>query len=188
MNIIIKGLIVWVSTLISIQVLAASQSIYCPQNHAYINVGMSTEDVIAACGKPMSIQESKQPLFEKVPVQQLIYNNKGGDVITYATYSLTAGSNGAQLEIDLMDNKVKAVKVNGTNTNSASFCEGNSVQVGDEQAKVYSSCGAPSVINNTYINQAVQTLTKPQVWLYKPGQYQPAFTLTFVDGKLQSIQ
>lgn len=167
--------------------LFADMSIYCPQNHGYINVGMTADQVTAACGKPLSVTDSKEPLFEKVPVQQLIYKNQGASVVNYATYSLTNGSSGSLLEINLINNKVKLIKVNGTATNSASFCASGNVQVGDDQAKVYNACGEPSIVNNTYINQSIQTLTKPQVWVYKAGEYQPPFSLTFVDGKLQSI-
>lgn len=183
--------------------LFADQSLYCPQNHGYINVGMTMNEVIGACGQPLSKQESKQPIFQKVPVQQLIYNNKGSNldtvgpysmttqgsnVISHSPYSLSTGSSGAMLEIDIINNKVKEIKVNGTGTNAASFCEGVSIQIGDEQAKVMSSCGSPSLINNTFMNQVVPTETKPQIWIYKPDQYQSPVSLTFVDGKLQSIQ
>ncbi|CAM2970301.1 DUF2845 domain-containing protein [Legionella worsleiensis] len=45
--------------------LLADQSYYCPQNHAYINIGMTADEVIAACGQPVSMQDSNQPLTQK---------------------------------------------------------------------------------------------------------------------------
>ncbi|KGP63388.1 hypothetical protein EP47_02235 [Legionella norrlandica] len=180
--------------------LMGDQSLYCPQNHAYINVGMSMDQVIAACGEPLSKQDSNQPLLQKIPVQQLIYNNLGStdglysgslNVPTgtafYGVWNIPTGSSGIQLEVDILNNKVQALKVNGGDTNAFSLCGDTSIQVGDPASKVYGACGSPNLVNNTYINQPVPTATKPQIWVYQPGPYQPAFSLTFVDGKLQSI-
>ena len=54
----------------------AAQAVYCPQNHGYINVGMTPDQVIAACGQPLSQQDSNQPVYQQIPVQQLFYNNQ----------------------------------------------------------------------------------------------------------------
>ncbi|MDR3443153.1 MAG: DUF2845 domain-containing protein [Legionella sp.] len=167
--------------------LYADQSLYCPQNHAYINIGMTVDQVIAACGQPASQQESNQPVTQKIPVQQLIYNNIGTSTAFYGVWNLPTGSGGAQLEIDIVNKKVKNIRLNSSDSNAASICGGNSIQIGDPVEKVYYSCGSPSVTNNSYINEIVPTAQKPQVWIYQPGQYQPAVTLTFVDGRLQSI-
>lgn len=167
--------------------LLADQSLYCPQNHAYINLGMTQDQVIAACGMPASQQDSNQPLLQKIPVQQLIYNNQGTSTGFYGVWNIPTGSGGAQLEIDIVDNKVKAIKINGGDSNAASICKGNSIQVGDPSAKAYNACGSPDIVNNTFINQMVPTAQKPKIWIYQPGPYQPTVSLTFVDGKLQSI-
>ncbi|WP_058535694.1 DUF2845 domain-containing protein [Legionella saoudiensis] len=167
--------------------LFADDQLYCPQNHAYINVGMTPDEVIAACGQPISQQDSNQPVLRKVPVQQLIYNNKGADTAFYGVWNIPTGNGGAQLEVDIADQKVRSIKLNSSDSNSVSICGGNSIQIGDPVEKVYYSCGSPSLTNNTYINEVVPTAEKPKVWIYQPGQYQPTVTLTFVNGKLQSI-
>lgn len=166
---------------------ADTQSIYCPQNHAYINIGMRTDEVIAACGQPQIQQESKQPLMQKIPLQQLIYNNKGTSTTGFGVWGINTGNSGVQLEIDLVDNKVDNIKLNDSDSNAMSICGGSSIQIGDLAEKVYNSCGSPSIINNTYINQVIRSAEKPKIWIYNPGQYQPSITLTFVDGRLQSI-
>lgn len=167
---------------------ADTQSLYCPQNHAYINVGMTQDEVIAACGQPISQQDSNQPALRKIPVQQLIYNNKGSETAFYGIWNMPTGdTGGAQLEINIVDQKVRSIKLNGSDSNAVSLCGSTSIQAGDPVEKVYYSCGTPSVTNNTYINEVVPTAEKPQIWIYQPGQYQSAVTLTFVDGKLQSI-
>jgi hypothetical protein len=167
--------------------LMADQSFYCPQNHAYINVGMTPNEVIAACGQPLSQQDSNQPLMQKIPVQQLIYNNQGAATAFYGVWNVPTGNGGTQLQVDVVNNRIKGIKVNGSDSNAFSICNGANIQVGDQVGKVYGACGSPSVVNNTYINQIVPTAQKPQIWIYQPGQYQPTVSLTFVDGKLQSI-
>lgn len=162
-------------------------SLYCPQKQGYIDVGMTTDQVIAACGQPISQQVSNQPVLQKIPIQQLVYNNQGSSTAFYGTWNLPTGSGGAQLEVDVQDNKVKAIKLNGSDSNAFSICGGTSIQVGDPVGKVYGSCGNPSVVNNSYINQMVPGGQKPVIWIYQPGQYEQPVTLTFVNGKLQSI-
>ncbi|BCA96324.1 hypothetical protein TUM19329_26850 [Legionella antarctica] len=167
--------------------LLADNSFYCPQNHAYINVGMSANEVIAACGQPLSQQDSNQPIVQRIPVQQLIYNNQGTGNAFFGVWNVPTGSGGTQLQVDVVNNRIKAIKVNGSDSNAFSICNGASIEIGDQVGKVYGSCGSPSVVNSTFINQIVPTATKPQIWIYQPGQYQPTVSLTFVDGKLQSI-
>ncbi len=177
----------------------SAESYYCPQKSGTIRIGMSIEDVVAACGSPLSKTESDEPLMVKVPVQQLIYNSAGIDTAPtdmfnnpegtafYGVWNIANNSNlGTELEFDIVNNKVREVRVNGDNTNAASLCNAN-IQIGDDVAKVYNFCGGPSVVNNSYINQMIYTSEKPQVWIYQSSQYVKPVSLTFVNGKLQSI-
>lgn len=166
----------------------ADQSFYCPQNHAYINTGMTMEQVVSACGQPLSQQESNEPVLQKVPVQQLVYNNMGTDTAFYDTWNIPTGSGGTPLQVDIVNNKVKNIKMGGSDSNALSICEGANIQIGDDVGKVYNACGNPSLVNNTYINQIVDTAEKPKVWIYQFNPYESPITLTFIDGKLQSIQ
>jgi hypothetical protein len=179
----------------------ASDSFYCPQNSGYINVGMSQAQVIAACGQPLSKQQSNQPVTERVPVKQLIYNNQGNNKAFYGVWALPIGTSnsgmlqpfggnsggGAQLQVNIINNKIDSVLLNGSNTNAFTICGGSNIQVGDPMGSVYGACGTPSLVNTTYINQIIPSSTKPEIWVYQPGQYQSPVSLTFVDGKLQSI-
>lgn len=166
---------------------ADTRSLYCPQNHAFIYVGMNTDQVISACGQPINQQDSNQPATQRIPVQQLIYNNKGASTVFYGVWNITTGFNASKLEVDLVNNKVKSIRLNGSNTNAMSICGGTNIQEGDSVEKVYSSCGSPTLTNTTYMNVLIPTQHKPQIWTYQPGQYQPAVSLTFVNGRLQSI-
>lgn len=165
----------------------AAESFYCPQNHGYINVGMTEQQVISACGQPLSKQESNQPLLRKVPVQQLIYNNKATDTAFYGVWNLPTGSGGTTLKVEVVDRQVRAVTINGNNSNAFSICNGANIQVGDPVSRVLGSCGNPSVVNNTFVNQMVPTANKPTVWLYQASEFQQPVSLTFANGKLQSI-
>ena len=182
----LKGTISLLSFILPFNIMAA-QSLYCPQNHGYISLGMTPDQVIAACGQPLSQQESNQPIYQKIPVQQLIYNNQGTSTAFYGVWNIPTGSGGAQLQIDILNNKVQAIKLNGADNNAFSICGGKSIQVGDPANKIYNACGNPDVINNTFTKVPSPTKQTPQIWIYQPGQYQPSVSLTFVNGQLQSI-
>ncbi|MBA2650825.1 MAG: DUF2845 domain-containing protein [Tatlockia sp.] len=168
--------------------IASQQSYYCPQNHKYINLGMSTDQVGDACGVPISKQETNRPVMQKVPVQELTFNAIGAQKVFYGVYAIPTGTDsGAKLQVNIVDNKVKSIVINGSGTNAFSICGGISIQAGDPASKVYGACGNPSVVNNSFINQPLLSNAKTQVWIYQPTDYQPPITLTFVNGKLQSI-
>ena len=171
-----------------------AQGVYCPQNARFISVGMTQEEVIAACGQPLSKIESNMPATQKIPVQELIYTalNTGSvypglNAAYYTQWSLPSGSSGINLKIDIINDKVTGVTVNGTSTNSMSMCGGSGIQSGDSVTKVYNACGTPTIINQSYINQVIPSKGKPVLWVYQLNQYQSPISLTFIDGKLQSI-
>ena len=182
---------------------AAPPSVYCPQKAGYINIGMTPDQVIAACGQPLSQQQSNAPVMEQIPVKQVFFNNQGQSTAFYGVWALPGGSgnygeyqpfnsnnggSGVQLQVDIANNQVRSVKVNGSDTNAFSICGGVSINVGDPASKVYNACGSPSLVNTTYVNVPIQSAQKPQIWVYQMGQYAKPMTLTFVNGQLQSIQ
>ncbi len=173
----------------------SADSFYCPQQHAYINVGMTQAQVTAACGQPTSIRASSTAVVQQIPVTQLIYTTLNQGAIsyypglnsTYSMWSLPSGSQGTSVEVDLINNQITSMKINGSGTNALSICQGGSIQIGDDINKVFNACGSPSNINNTYINKTVPSSANPQVWFYTVDQYQPTISLTFINGILQSI-
>lgn len=177
----------------------AAESIYCPQNHGYINVGMTESQVIAACGDPLSKQKSNKPLLKRVPLKQLFYNNQGAPTAFFGVWALPIGNSdpsnppfggnagGVQLKVDILNDKVYSVSLNGTSSNGFSICNGVEIKVGDPGNIVYNACGNPSLINSSYVNEIVPSQQPPEVWIYQPNQYQSPVSLTFLDGKLQSI-
>lgn len=174
----------------------AKQSMYCPQRSGYISVGMTVQEVLQACGQPISKHASNRPVTSKVPVKQLIYTslNKGSPDASfaplnpiYAQWSLPSGSQGVTLQVDIINNKVASIQMNGSSTNAMSICGGASIQTGDSESQVINACGGPDLVNQTFVNQFVPSNEKPEVWTYHVDQYQAPFSLTFANGKLQSI-
>ena len=170
------------------------QSVYCPQNSGFINVGMTQDQVLSACGQPQDKRQSDTPATVKVPVKQLIYTalNTGSvypglNSAFYDQWSMPSGSTGISLEISVIDQKVYNVKINGSGSNAVSLCGGTSIQVGDNVSDVYTACGSPSMVNSTFIDQPIPSKSNPEIWIYKIDSYHPAISLTFVNGKLQSI-
>lgn len=178
------GVVVFLVPLLAL----AADSYYCPQNSGNIKVGMTMDQVIKACGDPISKKESKDPLTKKVPVLQLIYNNVGADTAFYDTWTIRTGSGGTELQINVIDDIVREVKVDDGDSNAATICEGETIDVGDDVSKVYNACGGPSMVNETFIEVVVETKDKPQIWIYQSSQYTKPVSLTFADGKLQSIR
>lgn len=182
-----------VSLLAATPALAVSQ-LYCPQNAGYISLGMTQSEVLAACGQPLAKQQSNAPVTQKIPMKQFIYNTlntgsvyPGLDPMYYDYWSLPSGTYRIGLEVDIVNDKVSAVRINGSGTNAMSICGGTNVQIGDNANKVIMACGSPSMVNNSFINQTVPSNTKPELWIYQVDQYQSPSSLTFINGKLQSI-
>lgn len=180
----------------------AEQSIYCPQHQGYIKIGMTETQILSACGEPLSKQTSRVRATEKVPVQQLIYTTLqidspsdwggnpmdwGGTNNLFQQWSLPSGSKGITAQINIMNQKVVNITLDGSDSNAMSICDGGSFQVGDPESKVYQACGSPNVVNQTFVEQRIPSNQKPEIWIYQFDPYQAPISLTIVNGKLQSI-
>jgi len=190
-----KNLLILLSSLMLSLTSALAQQVYCPQHAKYIDLGMTQEEVIAACGQPLSKQTTDTPPMEKVPVKQLIYTAldtgsvyPGLNAAFYTAWSLPSGTSGIQAQVDIINNKVAGFSINGSSTNAMNLCNGISIQEGDSINKVYSACGTPTMVNDSYVNKIIPSETNPELWIYQLNQYQTPMSLTFVDGKLKSIK
>lgn len=190
-----KFRLIFFTTFILLPLSAMGEGFYCPQNHGFINTGMTQAQVINACGQPMSkLDSSNTKIEQKVPVKQLLYThlNQGSvypglNPAFYDQWSLPSGSTGVGLQVDIINNKVSGVKLNGADTNALSVCGGNAIVIGDDELRVYTACGSPSMINNSFILKTIPASEKPEVWIYQQDQYSPIIRLTFVNGVLQFI-
>jgi hypothetical protein len=130
---------------------------------------------------------------------RLIYNNAGAPKTFYGVWAIPIGnansngssfganSGGQTLEVNLLKDKVQSITLNGSSSNAFSICNGQMIKVGDPSTLVYNSCGNPSQVNHSFVNEAIPSKQPPQEWLYQADKYQPPFSLTFMDGTLQSI-
>jgi len=177
---------------------AMASPTFCPQKSGYIDVGMTAEQVLNACGQPLAKERLNKPVTQKVPAQQLIYTSintgayyTGDTAAFYTQWSLPSGTSGVNITVQVINNKVSSVTMNGSSINSLSMCNGNGsgrgVNVGDDVSAVYTACGSPQMTNNTFIEQVVKTDKKPEVWIYKIDEFHDPMSLTFVNDKLQSI-
>ena len=174
----------------------AADSFYCPQNHQYINVGMSQAQVLQACGEPSSKKSGANTVTQQIPVVQLIYSNLNSGAVDYypgvnpiyRQWSLPSGSQGVTIQVNVIENKIASIALNQQSTNAVSACQGGSFQVGDDISAVTNACGSPSIVNNSYINKSVPKEMQPEIWNYNNLPYQPGVTLTFIQGVLQFIQ
>lgn len=188
----IKLIVILIGSLTA-QICNSSDSKYCPKNHGFISVGMTTNAVLSACGQPTSTYTSDQQVTKKVPVKQLIFTDLGRgreypgiSESFYNQWSLPGGAHRISIEVDIINNKVSSIRINGSTSNATSLC-GSSISNGDDINKVYNLCGSPSSINETYLNQAIPSNTKPEIWTYQIDKFQPTIRLTFVNGRLESI-
>lgn len=178
----------------------AMDSYYCTKGNGYITIGMTETQVMSACGIPLSKTNSNKPLMKQVPMIQLNYNNQGAAKAFYGVWALPVGNNaignppfggndgGVALQVSIVNDKIYSINLNNASTNGFSICGGTALKVGDPGNRVYGACGTPSLVNQTFINVPIQSRMKPQVWIYQQGDYESSVSLTFIEGKLQSIQ
>lgn len=176
---------------------SAADSLYCPQRYGTITLGMSSQQVIAACGQPLSKAPSNKPIYRTIPMTQYIFNNEGTPVASvapgtssntyYGLWTNPDNLSGVTLQINAIDNKIHSIQINGSAENAATICGGISLAAGDPIGKALSACGPALMVNKTFVKQEILSEQPPEVWIYQMGQYQPAVSLTFIAGKLQSI-
>lgn len=187
----------------------SEQSFYCPQGQKTVQVGMTDKEVLDACGNPNAKIAAKHAATERVPVTVLIYSSinapnpysdsgmgqvnavynnwyPGLDSI-YQEFSLPKNRNDSfKMQVSIIKNKVAAISTNGSSSNKMTLC-GNKFQIGDDVNQVYAACGTPDATNVNYIDQPIPSRTRPMTWIYQVDEFQPAYRLTFIDGRLESI-
>lgn len=175
---------------------ALADPFYCTENNEYINVGMNVMDVRQACGTPQSVQKSQRMGTRKVPVAQLTFNIATATTGSYAgTFTPGIQSSNFQVNtgplttliVEVSNNKITDISLNGQSAQSVSICGGGSFGVGDPPASAINSCGSPVSENDTYKNVSTGQEQQVETWTYQPADYQPAFQLIFVDGALSQI-
>lgn len=180
-------------------VIYADNGVYCPQKAGFVRVGMTQEQVLSMCGEPRVRQKSNQLAIKRVEVQQLFFEHHGGPNAFNGVWQIPGGypmnggqdtfssnSGGQTLEIDVIDNKVAAIKLNGGSLNSLSTCDAP-LNVGDDVSEALYACGNPTKENDTYVNMPIPSKKQPELWIYQSDQYHPVIRMMVVDGRVASI-
>lgn len=174
----------------------SEETLYCPAHQGYIKTGMTQDEVVAACGKPVSTDSANVPVMQRVPMTQLTYqsvntvNTVQGHVDLYNLWSLPVAGKSTipgTIAFDVINDHISAIHVNGSDTNVQSLCGGVYVQIGQPVSVAYQNCGNPTMVNQTFVTQQVPSNDDPVVWVYQFDKYQAPLSLTFIKGKLQSI-
>lgn len=183
-------------TVLSISQMAYADPFYCTGNNAYINVGMSADEVEQACGAPQTIQKSQQDATQKVPVSQLTFNVSTNTTGAYAG-TVTPGVQSSSFQINtgplttlivsVKNNQISSISLNGESAQSVSICGNGNFGIGDPPSSATSSCGSPVSENDTYENVSTGQSNEVDTWTYHPGNYQPDFSLIFVNDVLSQI-
>lgn len=185
---------------------------FCAQSNMNIRNGMSTDDVLKACGQPQGQTDPDQKIMKNVPVTRYNYNNLNRGPLyfwkldnVYSLFSQPSGGQTSRLSVIVVDGKIKNLILNGAQVKTTDACSqigsttygtgaGSSptpdatLNIGDDASNIINYCGSPDLQDQSYMPVPVPRSEQPQQWIYKVDQYHPKYTLTFVKGILQSIE
>jgi hypothetical protein len=188
----------------------ALDNLYCPHGSGMIRIGMNIAEVSQLCGIPANTVSNTR-IVQNIPITRLSYNNfyKGPVYYwnlkkVYQIFSVPSSSNNTTLTIDIYQGKVKTIALNGMGAQSTTACnyQGNTqfsagskspsnnsvISVGDTQDAIFSACGSPDTIDDTFIQMPISKNDKPEMWTYQFDTYSPKYKLIFIQGVLQSIE
>lgn len=187
----------------------ALDNLYCAQGNGVVKLGMTTDEVRQACGIPLTMQTNNARIVKKQPITRLSYNDLSQGAVyywdlnkVYHIFSIPSNQSKSNLTIDIMDNKVKSVYLNGGSINGTGACNFKGattfggppgptnetvISVGDPVDKVYMACGSPDYQDDTFIEVPIPSSDKPEVWIYKLDSFNPSYRLTFIQGILKGI-
>ncbi len=161
---------------------------YCPTQGGYIKIGMTKSQVLRACGKPESVQKTKESDTRNVKVTQLIYGFSSTDT-TRGYAIISTGPKDLSLTVTIQAKKVSSISLNGQSTQGASICRNGAFKVGSPVSTVINACGQPSYTNQSFKTIAASSnLVEKEIWTIHTSPYSPKLTLTFKNGILESIQ
>ena len=157
--------------------LCAQAPFLCANTYRYIQVGMTLDQVRAACGEPTSASEKRGSDIQQEDVEEWVYN---------LDYPRLGEGPRQMLQLVIQDGKVASMSMAGSAWTSNQGCRGNPIKIGDNAANIQSLCGAPTFINRgkQNVNRGVIKYT---TWTYDFGPYKPKATLVFKSGILSSI-
>ncbi len=179
----------WVLCLISSSVWAAFCS--SSQGNNWIDLGMSEQEVQAACGQPTAIQVSDDRSKQLKSTQYWTYQTQKASPLyppkaplSNGVDQLTVGSD--SLTVQINQNQVSQLAMNGHLLKEASCPQGGALSLGDSADRVLALCGRPNVVSTQHEEVDV---AGPQTknWVYSSGQGQSSLQIEFSDGVVSKI-
>lgn len=161
------------------QTSAPTSSFMCPNTYRYIQPGLTTDEVQAACGEA----SGKQLVDQQSPVIQPTMS-------WFYSLNSSSGGNRVQVIFTMRDRKVVGINLGGQEVTSADICNqgGVAIKVGDNDARVRNFCGNPGLQN---IGGQVTGTNRQrlQEWTYNFGPGRPLLVLRFdVNNRLVTIE
>jgi hypothetical protein len=142
-------------------------------SNGWIEQGMSQQQVIAACGQPDSTAEIDKTNNRLDATQYWNYQGQSVQLVPQSSwpaptpYGAAKANNTANaLVVEINNNVVSSLAVNGKLVSSGSCPNGGSVRVGDSANRVMSSCGTATQVSYQYQknNSASPPITQ---WTYQ---------------------
>lgn len=151
---------------------------FCPTNFSQINPGETIDQVTAICGAADSTKTTTTEA--PVPQEWTYYVNPTGSNTGQPPQTTTLKMTVAFSA----EGKVGNITVNGQSLITTPICNGNSIQVGDDDKAVKKACGDPGFVNKGQApSGSAGKETQTTELKYNST---PPVTLIFVDGKLSS--
>jgi hypothetical protein len=147
---------------------ASAYAMFCPGNLNQINIGDTTAQVIAQCGKPD--KQASEKSSPDVPQEWGYY------ITADAQQQITL-----KVNVTIVNKKAVNITANGMSLNYTTLCNGVTIQVGDTADSIQKACGKPQFINKSEPTSTTDMSTSTTTTF----QYGNT-TLTFENDKLTS--
>lgn len=145
-------------------------------SNGWIEQGMSQDDVIAACGQPSSTAQIQKDNNNLDSTQYWSYQAQSLQLQPQSSFPAPTPYNSRKMNtstntfvVEINNNIVTSVAVNGNLVSSGNCPEGGSVRVGDSVNQVTASCGAATQTSYQY-QKDTSALPPVTQWTYQlPG-------------------
>jgi hypothetical protein len=181
-------IIIYVISLMCIAITPAWALFCTPASgtNGWIEEGMTQDDVIAACGQPdqqtqdensgKQLQTTQYWTYQKQTVQDMSEGNA-----VNMTISPTI------LVVEIRNNKITRLALNGNFVSSANCPEGGLLNVGEDDDVIVSRCGSATQVS--YQNETVDSSAPPNIiWTYQSANGAAPLQIQFQNGVVSQIR
>jgi hypothetical protein len=156
-----------------------SIAMFCPKNFNQISIGDSLEQVLAQCGRPDVLKESKK-INDNIPQEWSYFIPQA---VSSNTFNQAQGTLKASVAFD-GEGKAINISVNGIGVGATGLC-GKYVKLGDTRETIQTACGDPALVNRRTNAQTGQPLQGQEIKVMELTYSSiPPVVLVFENGKL----